>query len=78
MSILKDLFYTKGNQNLDISRLMVGLSIVLFWGCVVYDLASDGDFDPVASGTGAAALFAGGGAWIFARQKHEGAGDEAQ
>lgn len=70
MSLIKDLLYTKDNAALDISRLSVFVSVLAFWGCVIH-AAVGGAFDPVAVGTGAAAIFAGGGGWIYARQKYE-------
>ncbi len=75
MKLLKDLLYTKGNESLDISRLSVLLSVAVFWGCVIH-AAVGGTFDPIAVGTGAAALFAGGGGWIYARQKYEATAHE--
>lgn len=71
MKLLKDLLYTKGNAALDISRLCALMSVVCFWGGVFYSLYKGGSFDPIAVGTGCAAIFAGAAGWIFYRQKME-------
>ncbi|QVM82926.1 hypothetical protein [Novosphingobium decolorationis] len=72
MKLLKDLLYTRDNASLDISRLSSLLSVVAFWGGVFWLLATKGEFDPVQTGTGCAAIFAGAAGWIHFRQKHEG------
>lgn len=71
MKILKDLLYNRGNQSLDIARLSSLISVLAFWGGVFWLLWQKGEFDPVQTGTGIAAVFAGAGGWIFARQKYE-------
>lgn len=72
MSLIKDLFYTKGNKSLDISRVSVGFSVLCFWAACGMQVYQDPDkFDPMAVGGGIAALFGGGAAWIYARQKYE-------
>lgn len=68
MSILKDLFYNKGNENLEISRAASGLLVTVFLILAVWN---HDKFDPVTYGTGGAAMFGGCAAWIFARQKYE-------
>lgn len=75
MSWLKDLLYSKGNAYLDISRVCVALSVVAFWAGVFWHQFDTKDFDPVAVGTGVAAIFAGGAGWIHFRQKQEGSTD---
>lgn len=75
MKIIKDLLYTKNNQSLDISRLSVFLSVLAFWGSVFTHQYQKQEFDPVAIGTGIAAIFAGGAGWIYARQKYEKEGE---
>lgn len=75
MKFLKDLLYTKGNEALDIARLCSIASVISFWVGVFWSLAKGGGFDPVAVGTGCAAVFAGCAGWIHFRQKHEGAGE---
>lgn len=71
MKLVKDLLYDRGNQSLDIARLSALGSMVAFWTGVFILLWQRGGFDPVAVGTGCAALMAGSAGWIFARQKHE-------
>ena len=68
MNILKDLFYTKDNQALDISRVCSALLVGVFLYLAIHNRDK---FDPVAYGTGGAAVFAGCAGWIFARQKYE-------
>ena len=75
MKLVKDLLFSKDNQFLDIARLSAGLSVLAFWGCVVFQVVHTGAFDPMATGGGAAALFGGAAAWIYARQKQEGSGN---
>lgn len=72
MSIIKDLLYNKGNTALDIARLSSFISVICFWGGVLWLLGSKGTFDPVAVGGGCAAIFAGAAGWIYARQAKEG------
>lgn len=71
MAIVKDLLYSKNNQFLDIARLSAAISVLAFWGCVIFMAVDKGVFDPIAVGTGSAALMAGAGGWIYARQKKE-------
>jgi len=71
MSILKDLFYNVDNQNLDISRLASGLSVLAYWAGVGWHTYTSADFDPLGVGGGCAALMAGCAGWIHFRQKHE-------
>jgi hypothetical protein len=71
--LLKDLLYTRGNVSLDIARLSSMLSVLAFWGGVGWHVWRNGAFDPVAVGTGCAALMAGCAGWIFFRQQHEAA-----
>ncbi|SKB32318.1 hypothetical protein [Sphingopyxis flava] len=72
MKILKDLLYSKGNVSLDIARLCSILSVLSFWGGVFWSIARGDGFDPIAVGTGCAAIFAGAAGWIHFRQKQEG------
>ena len=72
MSILRDLLYTKGNEALDIARLSILTSVVSFWGGVIFLVVQKGQFDPLAVGSGCAALFAGSAGWLHYRQKQEG------
>lgn len=76
--LFKDLFYTRGNVSLDIARLSSFLSVLAFWGGVGFHVYRNSEFDPVAVGTGCAALMAGCAGWIFFRQKHEDNGQEAR
>lgn len=71
MKILKDLFYTRNNQALDIARFCSIMSVLSFWGSVFYSLYKGQSFDAIAVGTGIAAIFAGSAAWIYHRQKME-------
>lgn len=72
MSIFKDLLYTKDNQALDISRLSVFFSVLAFWAALGWQVYQTPEkFDPMATGGGIAALFAGGAGWIYARQRYE-------
>ena len=71
MKLLKDLLYDRGNQSLDIARLSAFGSLIAFWTGVFILLWQRGGFDPVAVGTGCAALMAGSAGWIFARQTKE-------
>lgn len=71
MNIVKDLLFTGGNKSLDIARLCALASVIAFWTAIFIVLARKGDFDPVAVGTGCAAIFAGSAGWIFARQAKE-------
>lgn len=71
MTLLKDLLYTRNNLSLDISRLCALVSVLLFWVGVGWKLAAQGDFDPVETGGGVAAIFAASAAWIHFRQRHE-------
>lgn len=77
MSLLKDLLYTRNNVSLDIARLSAAVSVGSFWGCVVWAIHRGGAFDPVATGTGCAAIFAGAAGWIHMRQKQEPGGPAA-
>jgi hypothetical protein len=77
MKLVKDLLYTKGNAALDIARLSAFVSVICFWGGVFWSLARGGEFEPVAVGTGCAAIFAGAAGWIHFRQKQEGSDDQA-
>lgn len=70
---IRDLLYTRNNVSLDIARLCAFVSVLAFWAAVGWTLYSRGEFDPVAAGTGCAAIFAASAAWIHFRQKHEGA-----
>lgn len=72
MKLLKDLLYTQNNGALEIARACTLLSVLAYWGGVFWHATTTGKFDPVAVGTGCAAIFAGGAAWIHFRQKHEG------
>lgn len=72
MKLIKDLLYSKGNTSLDIARLSSALSVICFWGGVFWSLGTGGGFDPIAVGTGCAAIFAGAAGWIHFRQKQEG------
>ena len=71
MKFLKDLFYTRNNQALDIARSCALFSVISFWGSVFYSLFKGQEFDPLNVGTGIAAIFAGSAAWIYHRQKME-------
>lgn len=75
MSVFKDLLYTKGNAALDISRVSILFSVLCFWGGVIFLVVDKGEFDPLAVGTGAAALFGGAAGWMHFRQKQEGHAD---
>jgi hypothetical protein len=66
--LLQDLLYTKGNHALDITRVSILFSIGCFWAGVFFVTG----FDPIAVGSGAAALFAGAAGWLHFRQKQEG------
>ncbi|MEP9402054.1 hypothetical protein [Sphingomonas sp. VNH70] len=76
-TLLKDLLYTRNNVSLDISRLSALLSVVLFWIGTGWKLVVHGDFDPIATGGGIAAIFAASAAWIHFRQRHEPPGGQA-
>lgn len=71
MKLLKDLLYSKGNVSLDIARLCSVVSVVSFWIGVFWVLGRGDGFEPVAVGTGCAAIFAGCAGWIHFRQKQE-------
>ena len=71
MSLIKDLHYSKDNGHLEIARLCSLTSVICFWGGVFFSVYRGGDFDPIAVGTGCAAIFAGAAGWIYWRQKHE-------
>lgn len=74
-TLIKDLVFTRNNVSLDIARLCSLLSVIGFWIGVFWDIAANGRFDPVQTGTGCAALFAGAAAWIHFRQRHESGSD---
>lgn len=71
MALVKDLLYSHNNQFLDIARLSAAISVLAFWGCVIFIAIDKGEFDPMAVGGGCAAIFAGAGGWIYARQRQE-------
>lgn len=72
MNAVKDLLYSAGNLHLDIARLSTFLSILAFWGMVIWHHAETKEFDPVAVGGGTAAIFTAGAGWIYFRKKQEG------
>lgn len=76
MKLLKDLLYTRNNVSLDIARLSSFLSVLAFWGGVLWSIARDGPFNPIEVGTGCAAIFAGAAGWIHMRQRQEPTGAE--
>lgn len=69
MKLLKDLLFDQGNKSLDTARLQSLGSMIAFWTGVFVLLWQKGGFDPVAVGTGCAALMAGSGAFIYAKDK---------
>lgn len=69
--LLKDLLYTRNNVSLDIARLCSLISVVAYWGGVITALVRTGAFDPLAVGSGCAAVMAGCAGWVHFRQKHE-------
>lgn len=69
--LLKDLLYTRDNVSLDIARLCSFLSIVGFWASIFWSLWTGAAFDPIAAGTGCAAIMAGSAGWIHFRMRHE-------
>ena len=71
MKLAKDLLYTRNNRHLDIARLSALLSILAFWGAVLWQVGEAHSFDPMAVGGGCAAIMAGAAGWIYARQKKE-------
>jgi hypothetical protein len=71
IKLIKDLLYSRGNASLDIARLSALLSVLCFWGGVFWSIWKGGTFDPIAVGTGCAAIFAGAAGWIHMRQKNE-------
>lgn len=71
MKLMKDLLYSRGNISLDISRLCAMLAVLSFIACLFWSMARGGEFDPIAVGSGFAALFAGCAGWIHFRQKQE-------
>lgn len=73
--LLKDLLYTQGNAALDIARLSSLVAVIAYWTGVFVHMANGGGFDPVEVGAGWTAIAAGGGGWIYARQKKEGEAD---
>lgn len=75
MKLVKDLLYNRNNEHLDIARLSSALSILAFWGAVLWSIGSSGGFDPMAVGGGCAAIMAGAAGWIYARQRQEGGPD---
>ncbi len=78
MKLLKDLLYTRNNEALDISRFCSLLAVLTYLGCALAKCVADPKaFDLVEFGTGFAAVAAGGGAWIYARQRYEQQGDPA-
>lgn len=68
---IKDLLYTRNNVSLDIARLSSLISVLCYWGGVLTALIRTDAFDPIAVGTGCAAIFAGCAGWVHFRQKHE-------
>lgn len=71
MSIIKDLLYTRDNNNLDISRLSSFLGVLTFLGATFYNLYQGHPMNFTEWGAGWTALCAGCGGWIYARQKYE-------
>jgi len=71
MNLLKDLLYNKDNSALDISRLSSALGVLTYLGSTGWHTYANASFDPVAFGTGWAAVCAGCAGWIYARQKFE-------
>ena len=67
--LIKDLLYSKDNGHLEIARVCSLLAVLVYCGAVVWKVVALEEFDPTATGTGFATLFAGCAAWIFARQK---------
>ena len=75
--LLKDLLYTQGNAALDIARLSSLVAVIAYWTGVFVHMANGGGFDPVEVGAGWTAIAAGGGGWIYVRQKKEGEAEPA-
>jgi hypothetical protein len=72
MKLIKDLLYTKGNAALDIARVSSFVSILAFWGGVLWVIHLKGVFDPLQVGTGCAAIMGGAAGWMHFRNKAEG------
>lgn len=71
MSIIKDLLYTRGNRAAELARSSAAFSVLLYWGCVYYEMVWRDRFDAVNTGLGLASVVGAFTAWIHFRQKHE-------